>query len=170
MPVSAKKGSFSTQWCWCVLHPSPVSSMLMMMAVQVRPRRKGIFFRWQQTTPLFTPPTLKRRGKGCKGSSNQMSMGTFFRRHRYIEKRCWVYRMCVCVTCLVTHAQTRVFLVGWCARAANVFHNWWRVLKGPMGYLGAVCLYMQSKHMRFYTPRHTPMRSLLIRFWKSILT
>ena len=60
------------------------------MAVQVRPRRKGIFFRRQYDTPLFTPPTLKRGGKGRNDSSDVMSMGTFFRRHRYIKKWCWV--------------------------------------------------------------------------------
>ena len=45
---------------------------------------------------------LKRGEKGCKVSSNPMSMGTFFRRHRYIENGCLVCR--VCASRLVTHA------------------------------------------------------------------
>ena len=97
--------------------PLPVSFNVDEMAVQVRPRRKGIFFRWQQTTPLFTPPTLKRRGKGCKGSSNQMSMGTFFRRHRYIEKRCWVCRMCSWLTCVCACIRAACAHACGCVRA-----------------------------------------------------
>ena len=66
------------------------------MPVQARPCRKGIFFRRQHDPPPVTPPTLKRGGKGRKGSGHPVLLGTFFRRHRYPANRYWVCRVCVC--------------------------------------------------------------------------
>ena len=114
IPVSAKKGSLSSPCSYCVPPPLPHVFNVDATAVQVRPRRKGIFFRRQYDTPLFTPPTLKRGGKGRNDSSDVMSMGTFFRRHRYIKKGCWV--RLVCAYCLVTHAQWTRALMAACRK------------------------------------------------------
>ena len=97
-----KKVPFLVHAHTVIPHPSPMSSMLMRRLCKCA-RAERDFFRRQYDPPLFTPPTLKRGGKGRNDSSDVMSMGTFFRRHRYIEIGCWVCRMCV--SCLVTHAQ-----------------------------------------------------------------
>ena len=133
--------------------------MLMMMAVQVRPRRKGIFFRWQQTTPLFTPPTLKRRGKGCKGSSNQMSMGTFFRRHRHIEKKVLgVPNVCVCN--LPRHARANTCVPGWllCARSSMLVCACMSMRARPRMRVcnrGCMSVYAIKTYEILYTAAHT---------------
>ena len=88
IPASAKNCSFSTACCLRLRLPFPPLFNVGEIVLQVRPRRKGTFFRRQHDPPIFTPATLKRRGKGCKSSGHLVSLGTFFRRHRYIENGC----------------------------------------------------------------------------------
>ena len=105
-----------------ILRPFPVSSMLKGWWCKYACAKRESFFARRHATPLFTAPTLKNGGKGCKTFSNPMSMGTYFRRHRYIGKGRWVCRV-------------RATFVGMCARSCSAcekaFHVSVHVCAGP---------------------------------------